>query len=182
MMNDALPQGVTLESATTDQLLEAQTRTIMASPGMLPPFLPTVSEDFHKPSKRKFEVLIGWNKDDCSCFAKLSNIDLKSGGTLLTHTLVKHPSTELAEILRKDGHDVTLFELSWSGEGCEFGAVHCIDLPMVLGTEEAWKAAPMLGSTPWEEWERRGKILRRAWGAFARDGTKPRSVEGLTVF
>ncbi|KXT09199.1 hypothetical protein AC579_3510 [Pseudocercospora musae] len=181
MMNDALPHGVTLESATTDQLLEAQTRTIMASPGMLPPFLPTVSEDHHKPTKRRFQVLIGWNKGDCSCLAKLSNMDLKSGETFLTHTLVKHPSTELADILRKNGHDVTLFELSWSGEGCELGAVQCIDLPMVFGTEEAWKAAPMLGKTPWEEWERRGKILRMAWGAFARDGTKPKSREGLTV-
>ncbi|KXS95087.1 hypothetical protein AC578_9588 [Pseudocercospora eumusae] len=182
MINEALPHGVTLDSATTAQLLEAQTRTMMASPGMLPPFLPTVSEHHHKPSKRKFQVLLGWNKDDYSCFAKLSNMDLKSGAILLSHTLVKHPSTELADLFRKDGHDFTLFELSWRGEGCELGAVHCIDLPMVFGTEEAWKAAPMLGSTPWEEWDRRGKILRLAWGAFARDGTKPRSVEGLTVF
>ena len=60
-----------------------------------------------------------------------------------------------------------VYRFDWSAG--PFGACHCIDLPFLLGTDEAWANAPMLGGstaarTPTAE------AFRRAVGRFVRAG------------
>ncbi|CEH13812.1 hypothetical protein CBOM_01708 [Ceraceosorus bombacis] len=61
----------------------------------------------------------------------------------------------------KKGWEVTLYELdldcmtfAQSLEGC---ALHCVELPLLFGQQDAWKRAPMLGDEAWRNVQRRGK-------------------------
>ena len=100
----------------------------------------------------------------------------------LTRATVGDPSKKLAASWKTRGHRVSTFILDWEPEGAPLGATHCYELPLFFGDEEAWKNCPSLGDVGWEEWERRGKALRQAWGKFARDGSAlPLSLDGLTV-
>jgi hypothetical protein len=47
------------------------------------------------------------------------------------------------------------------------------DLPLLFGTEAAWKAAALLTSASWDEVDRAGRELRRIWADFARSGRAP---------
>jgi para-nitrobenzyl esterase len=64
---------------------------------------------------------------------------------------------------------VYLYAFEWAPAVGGFGACHTIDLPFTFGGD-AWRGAPMLGETPWEEVDRLGRELRRAWTQFAHTG------------
>ena len=49
-------------------------------------------------------------------------------------------------------------------------ACHCIELPFLLGSQEAWRAAPALAGADWAEIEFIGKRMRKIWADFARGG------------
>lgn len=54
-----------------------------------------------------------------------------------------------------------------------FGACHCIELPFVFGTLQAFAAAPMLQGLPAADGERLARDMQRAWTAFARGEPMP---------
>jgi para-nitrobenzyl esterase len=51
------------------------------------------------------------------------------------------------------------------------GAGHTADLPLVLGTREAWIRMRLVGPAAWPEVAERGRAVRRVWADFARTGT-----------
>ena len=65
------------------------------------------------------------------------------------------------------------FVVSYRPAGSEFGAAHCIDLPLLLGTEAAWAATPLLGSATWADAWAAGRPLRQLWLEFARGDELP---------
>ena len=65
------------------------------------------------------------------------------------------------------------FVVTYRPPGSLFGAAHCIDLPLLLGTPAAWAATPLLGRATWAEVLAAGRPLRQLWLDFARTGQLP---------
>ncbi|KAK3650560.1 hypothetical protein LTR56_006265 [Elasticomyces elasticus] len=187
----SLPEGKTLESATVEELLVAQAAATKAHGG--PAQFAPVARDGGGPigTRREMakgegkDVLVTWTQHDGSAFAALSQGPSTTSkdelSVKLTNALFKEPSIRLAERLNKAGHRVVTLEHQWSPEGYKLGATHCVDLPLVLGDFGAWSKAPIHGTSTEEEWDRRGKVIREAFGRFARDGTVPGTVEGTSI-
>lgn len=76
----------------------------------------------------------------------------------------------------EDGGRAYRFVVNYRPAGSQFGAVHCIDLPLLLGSPAAWAATPLLGRAPWPQVLAAGRPVRQHWVAFARTGELPERV------
>ncbi|MBF4580611.1 carboxylesterase family protein [Frigoribacterium sp. VKM Ac-2530] len=72
---------------------------------------------------------------------------------------------------RASGGRAVRYELSWAPRGSRYGAAHITDLPLLLGTKEAWGRSALLGESDWAEVDRLGRRVRQIWADFARTGT-----------
>lgn len=187
-----LPKGKGLQTASTKELLAAQaaaTKAHSSEPAQFGPIIadgvaPGGREKVERSPRRK-DILVTWTEHDGAAFAALakgpSTTATDDLSVKITNDLFKQPSIDLAHRLRQAGHNVYTLEHQFHPEGYALGATHCIDLPLLLGDWGAWEQSPMHGKTSREEWDRRGKALRQAWGQFARDGTMPTSIEGTVL-
>ncbi|KAH7029741.1 uncharacterized protein B0I36DRAFT_326290 [Microdochium trichocladiopsis] len=194
-----LPSGVTVDSASTEQITAAQLATTMNFAKTTPaPFAPTatfgpgLSPDdkirgtgraaLASGSKKK-KILVGWTKTDGLIFSQIGAppgtpvSDLKD----ITDELFRDGSKAIAEKWKVDGHDVTTFEMNWSPPHLELGPTHCTDLPLVFGTQ-TWRASPFLSEDSIPEWDARGKRWRQALGEFVKKGTRIETTDGIEVF
>ncbi|MFF9558623.1 carboxylesterase family protein [Streptomyces albus] len=172
--------GADPRTADPDALLAAQRRTAAAhtretgSP-LEPPFLPVTgtapldTADLDAESgldgAEGLDILQGWNADDMSAFVG-GDGDVAAS----TRREYEEPLARFAGRLRQAGARVTTYRLDWRPAGSPFGATHCLELPLLLGSRAAWRRSPMLGDTPWEETDRLGAAVRAAWASFARTG------------
>ncbi len=81
------------------------------------------------------------------------------------------PAMRLATALVERGERVFSYRFDWAPAGSRFGACHCIDLPFVFGSFEAWRDAPMLAGGDPAQIAALSMAMRRAWIAFIRNGT-----------
>ncbi len=80
------------------------------------------------------------------------------------------PAMRLAEaIARRDGN-VYAYLFDWAAPASRFKSCHCIDLPFVFGTLDAWQDAPMLSGGDAAQMAALSAAMRRAWIAFVRTG------------
>jgi para-nitrobenzyl esterase len=184
-----------LTEASIDELLAATVAGIRANMHLHTHYAPVgmsgQSSSKSAGEKEPKDVLLGWTKDDGSCFAAMFAAPPGTNPPKITYSdqisidltskLFKQPSINLAERWRKEGHPVTTFEHNWRPDGFDLGATHCVDLPLVFGDYEAWSKSPVHGTVSPEEWDRRGELVRQAWGRFAKDGTVPSSLEGVAT-
>jgi para-nitrobenzyl esterase len=63
-----------------------------------------------------------------------------------------------------------VYRFDWSPQSSPFGACHCIELPFVFGTFDAFQKAPMLGEVD-ERARLLSALVRKAIGGFVKDGT-----------
>lgn len=88
----------------------------------------------------------------------------------LTERIFARPVERIADARAKAGTTkVFVYRFEWAPNDAPHGSCHAIDLPFTFGSE-AWKDAPMLGSTPWDEVLALGRQLRTAWTSFAKTG------------
>jgi para-nitrobenzyl esterase len=80
------------------------------------------------------------------------------------------PAMRLAEAVARRGGNAYAYLLDWAPAGSRFRSCHCIDLPFVFGTFEAWRDAPMLAGGDPAQMADLSAAMRRAWIAFARTG------------
>jgi para-nitrobenzyl esterase len=187
----SLPPDISPESAPAEIFLQAQGKATAANAHLLAAWAPTTSTvpgffNNTDQTPEKKHILIGWTSIDGLAFAHMASPttpipELTNKSQKLTDELFRQPSITLAEKLRADGHAVTTFELNWAPEGFEFGATHCIDLPLVFGFD-AWSRSPMCTEDNRKEWKERGKRWRKALGEFVRDGTPIETEDGVEVF
>jgi para-nitrobenzyl esterase len=90
--------------------------------------------------------------------------------TQLTYTRDTH---RFAARHRAAGGRAAVYEVTWKPEGAPVGAVHMVEIPLLLGSRRAWERTSIMGSTPWHEIDRRGKRMREIWADFARTGRVP---------
>lgn len=100
---------------------------------------------------------------------------------------------QLALAVAAGNGNAWLFRFDWSAPGSGFGACHCIDLPFVFGTFDAFKGAPMLAGGDETTMAALSGVMRRMIGRFLRSGSPAgpdvpkwrsfsRSQPGLMVF
>ncbi|WP_245193192.1 carboxylesterase family protein [Amycolatopsis alba] len=141
---------------------------------MEPAFVPvdTLDKGSFADNVSDLDVLYGWNADDMTAFP----------GAQGTDEIYAEPLAALGDRLRDAGAVVRSYRLDWRPEGSEFGATHCLELPLLLGTQRAWQDSPMLGKVPWPEVDAFGAALRAVWATFARTGTlDPTPVAGHPI-
>ncbi|WP_210492465.1 carboxylesterase family protein [Patulibacter sp. SYSU D01012] len=80
------------------------------------------------------------------------------------------PARELADLLAGAGARVHRYRIPRLHPASPYGACHCLDLPLLLGTPEAWAGAPMLRPLPPRQVDALGRRMRAAWGAFVASG------------
>ncbi|MEU3018084.1 carboxylesterase family protein [Nocardiopsis sp. NPDC007018] len=88
-----------------------------------------------------------------------------------THRIYTGPTKRFARHHRRSGGRATRYTVTWRPEGSPYGAAHIVDVPLLLGTREAWEGTRLVGRTDWAELDRRGRAVRRLWADFARTGT-----------
>ncbi|MFD4632502.1 carboxylesterase family protein [Streptomyces sp. NPDC058284] len=164
-------------TAAVPAVLAAQRETAVANlrrPGspMEPAFLPvegagplTALGANLDDNVRGLDVLYGWNADDMSAFP-----DEGDDPADATRRVYQEPLGRFGARLARAGARVHAYRLDWRPTGSPFGATHCLELPLLLGSRAAWQDSPMLGRTPWEETDRLGFALRTAWLRFAHTG------------
>ena len=111
------------------------------------------------------DVLVGWNRDDMTAFGvTLAHAPQITAAIYADHWIPR------ARQLAQAGATVSGYRLDWRPAASRFGAVHCVELPLLLGDEHAWRGSPMLGHEPWTRVNELGRRLRSIWTQFARTG------------
>lgn len=106
-------------------------------------------------------------------------------GRLLRWAFVR-PSTQL--IYRRQarrfaarhadaGGRVVRYHLDFRPVGTDVGAVHSVDVPLLLGPRDTWVRTVLIGEQGWPEAERIGRGLRQVWAEFARTGRVASDVD-----
>lgn len=165
-----------LAELTSEELLEVQRRVLSRSGSMMAysPIEPDFSGRVAVPTLEK--VLVTWQKDDVSPFVAMKLKHTGRFGSLLDRLLTRiatgivfsAPAKRYARAMRRSGVGATLRCLDWRPEGSPFGACHCLEMCLLLGTWARWQGAGMLGRVRREEWEERGSRLREEWLSFVK--------------
>ncbi|MFF2407924.1 carboxylesterase family protein [Streptomyces sp. NPDC058092] len=158
-------------------LLAAQRDTALAhrersgSP-LEPPFGPVETADAALDTQvRGMDIMYGWNADDMSAFlGEKGGAGESSEPIGPTRQMYTEPLAALGQRLVRAGARVHAYRLAWRPAGSEFGATHCVELPLLLGFRAAWRHSSMLGDTPWDEVDALGRAMRATWTGFARTG------------
>ncbi|MFD4478816.1 carboxylesterase family protein [Streptomyces sp. NPDC058471] len=166
-------------TADVSAILAAQRETALANLSrsgstMEPAFTPVETEDAGSSHTlegyvRGLDILYGWNLDDMTAFPGEGD-----DAAELTRLTYEEPLALFGARAARAGAQVHTYRLDWRPAGSPFGATHCLELPLLFGSREAWRAAPMLGSVRWEDVDALGSKLRTAWLTFARTGTPGR--------
>ena len=90
----------------------------------------------------------------------------------MTDITFTRPSLQFAAQAALAGADVWAYQLDWAPAGSPLGACHCLELPLVFNTTQAWANAPMLKGLAGDDGSRDdvARPMRRAWLSFARHG------------
>jgi len=171
---------------TAEEIVAAQRAFSMARKQLVDwmPIAPDVPHNTH------VDMLGGWTRDDTLPFILLHNgirpgphVDLAALAPqveAMNETFVGS-CRQLAKKTTMAGYRAWLYRFDWSSQGAGVGSPHCVDLPFLLGDQQAWSAAPMLKGADWHEIDAVGKTMRAAWAQFARTGIPGqdwRSAEG----
>ncbi|KAJ5682700.1 hypothetical protein N7462_005865 [Penicillium macrosclerotiorum] len=176
---------------STDDLLGVQkqllinpvrTQVMLFAPALGYAPLPNV-EDFDRKvaeNAKDIPILIGWTAHDGRPFASMMGPPtllklplvgpyVEAIGTwYITQSYFKWPSLQFHEQVLQAGGKSTSYSFEWAATGNALGACHCIDIPFILGTHEAWNAAPMLvGKDTANDISLVGTHLKDMWVAFA---------------
>lgn len=132
----------------------------------------------------RIELFIGYTKDDAAPFVAmdprvarlnrtpaLGRIAVRAGSRAMTKRAFGAPAERLAAAWRKHGGRVGEYRFDWTPAGSPLGACHCIELPFLFGSPQAWSDAPMLGPTRRIDTQLANE-MRSRWAQFAHRGVE----------
>jgi para-nitrobenzyl esterase len=127
------------------------------------------------PAEINIRIMAGWTREDVSPFVLIGQNRSPEPGTDMTAfrkstERMIEPTRQLAQKAAKAGQKVFLYNFAWNSPDTGLGDCHTIELPFLLGSEAAWKDAPMLQGAPWTDIEAKGRIMRTIWANYARHG------------
>ncbi|WP_370934131.1 carboxylesterase family protein [Amycolatopsis sp. cg13] len=157
-------------TASVEQLLAAQLRTLRwnaaKDPTSTRPPFGIVDLDVRL-SDPLPDLMIGHTAQECEAFAiGVQDDEIRRAIADQTEPLFGRPARDLAQ-----RYGASSYEFAWTPATGGYGAIHCLELPFLLGTPESWRGSPMLGDTSWAEVERLGAQMRLWWTEFARSGS-----------
>ena len=172
-------------SAGVDAILAAQGR-LAATLNQLAVWAP-ISPD--TPIGSAVDIAAGWCKDDALPFVLLQAHVEPAPGTETRYAdatremngLFEGGARSLARDMSAQGKRVSLFRFDWQSPATGLGACHCIDLPFLLGSADAWRAAPAMAGASWDDIEPLGQRMRRIWADFARGNDEGLQAAGEPV-
>ncbi|PPF59857.1 carboxylesterase [Clavibacter michiganensis] len=88
----------------------------------------------------------------------------------LTRRVYTRPVRAFAARHRAAGGRAVRYVLRAAPASSPIGAGHTSDLPLILGTREAWTRMRLVPPEAWSEVAARGRAVRRVWADFARTG------------
>lgn len=109
------------------------------------------------------QVMMGTTRDEAAAFFAPD----QEAAARVTEQLFHEPTLRLARLLTDAGATPWLYRFDWHPPHTPYGACHCIELPFVLGSADAWRDAPMLGGELPADLVRE---VRDAWSGFVRTG------------
>jgi para-nitrobenzyl esterase len=91
---------------------------------------------------------------------------------LIGDAFMIRPTIELARERAARGRPSHLYELSWVPDQPDerLGSCHAIDLPLLFGTFDAWREAPLMGAGPGVGGRELSSTIQGAWQRFAACG------------
>ena len=131
---------------------------------------------------QRVELFIGHTADDAAPFVlmqprvaalgrvrPLQQLVVRSATGPMTRRIFGSAVGRFADDWTANGGEVATYRFEWAPDGAPFGSCHCMELPFLLGADEAWSDAPMLGQSRTID-ESLARRMRSVWAGFARDG------------
>ena len=145
------------KTAPLAKMLEAQYN---ASHGTLSgmPFAP-VCTDIKAPEQiipGLKSILIWTQQDDALPFVPFRFLN-----GIVTRIVFRWPAENYTKHLEKKGVKTETWLLDWRHGQSSFGAIHCLELPLIFGTWEQWKDAPFLEGGSRQEYEEKGAAFKQ---------------------
>lgn len=169
---DALLRGRNPRDLSAEQLLRHQRQFVEMNGVTWAPARPDLELPLALP------ILGGWTADDDLPFTMLShgleNLQWRDRKNLEaqvqsdTKSLYADPTMQALDETTGNGAPAWAYRFTWGVPGSPWGSPHCIELPFLLGDDEAWQAAPILAGSSPQSREMVGRRMRRAWGLFTR--------------
>lgn len=89
---------------------------------------------------------------------------------LVTDASFRLPSLRLADRAARAGAKVFVYQFDWRSPNPELGACHCLDIPFMFGTWEAWAGSPMLAGADRDQLRALSDTMMQCWSTFAGTG------------
>lgn len=188
MSGDLLPKNH--DTASMEELLSIQKRLMIAAtsfPTAVIPFGPILGHS-PLPEKSEFDarleaairrvpMFIGYTKDEGRAFEGMFNQmrpvpEIPAGTTVagfISKNWFQDPAEQFFQRIVEAGGQPWFYQFNLAPDQNQFGAIHTIDMPFLLGTWKDWKEAPMMsGRNAQELVERVGPEVKNLWVAFAK--------------
>ncbi|KAF6807595.1 carboxylesterase type b [Colletotrichum musicola] len=130
---------------------------------------------------QRVPIMIGYTKDEGVPFVRLNDSLRPFFKWPLIGTLIEWIAAWFVGLVftwlldgfhqeyRRAGGKSILYQFTWRPSQSSFRTPHCIDLPFILGSWSAWKAAPMVGGNSSQQTVAElGDRLKSIWVSFAR--------------
>ncbi|WP_064737386.1 carboxylesterase family protein [Bradyrhizobium sp. Ai1a-2] len=163
--------------------------------------LPSEGAKAFSRAARQKDVLTGWTREEFASFlafdpqvqalerAPVPEADLKrlasrrpgaSAADLLSDYLSElvfvEPTLRWASEAARAGRQAFVYAFDWKSPKSRLGACHCIELPFLFGTWDAFRNAPMIENADLHEAAKIGSRMRTAWLQFVNVGN-PNAAE-----
>ncbi len=122
-----------------------------------------------KTAAGKVDVIIGSTRDEMRSFPGAPAGEV---GRALGEQLFGAPSLQWAKNAASAGRSAWAYRFDHAPSQA-FGACHCIELPFIFGTLDAFAGAPMLKGLDTQRAAALSREMQAAWIAFVRSGTAP---------
>ncbi|MBB4859276.1 para-nitrobenzyl esterase [Novosphingobium chloroacetimidivorans] len=169
-------------TASVDRMLAAQASVLMRAGGGLP-FAPVAPERFL--AGGRFDILTSWTAQDGGVFILgdrspdwLDTDEGRLASEAATKEIFQAGSAGLAKAAEASGGDAELVRIEWGSGRPPWRSCHCVELPLLLGTSDAWSSAPDIRDVSPDELKHEGARMRRLWAAVAKRQKGPTWLSG----
>ncbi|MCK9507327.1 MAG: carboxylesterase family protein [Pigmentiphaga sp.] len=155
------------QSARVRQALQEQTsKHNLFSPIADGSILPDNANALLRQASSRMDVLIGHTSNEMAAFTAIRDPEQQRS---LSAEIYAEPAQAWARDATEQGRKAWLYRFEFA-PSARFGACHCVELPFVFGTAEAFSKAPMLRGAARADIQRLTSALQHTWIQFIRNG------------
>ena len=121
-------------------------------------------------ARRGLKIVIGTTHDETLAFSADRSSEVLDRLAKVQRERFDEPAAEFAALAAEAGVDIHKYRFNWKGPKSIYGACHCIDLPFLFGTFEAWNA-PMLAGADATDVAQVSESMQSFFARFVKEGT-----------